>query len=73
MKSVLNIEPVHPKRPGTNSLRPGDIKRYGVERFMKERESLGPFQIPPMHFSDEENRRMDEILAQEKAFKANGF
>jgi hypothetical protein len=44
---------------------PSDIKRWGVERFLDAvapKESLH-FGIA---FSEDENRRMDEIIAQEK-------
>ncbi len=50
---------------GSNVYDPSDIKRWGVERFLDAvapKESLC-FGIA---FSEDENRRMDEIIAQEK-------
>ena len=50
---------------GSNVYDPSDIKRWGVERFLDAvapKESLR-FGIA---FSEDENRRMDEIIAQEK-------
>jgi len=54
---------------GRNSLRPEEIKAYGVERFLAEQEKLGPLLIPDFHFTEEENRLMDEILAEERQAK----
>ena len=54
---------------GRKSLRPEDIKAYGVQRFLDEQAQRGPLQLPKLHFTDEENRLMDEILAEERRAK----
>ncbi|MGI4865742.1 MAG: hypothetical protein ACRYFZ_17600 [Janthinobacterium lividum] len=51
---------------GRTSLRPEDIKAYGVQRFVDEQAKRGPFPIPDLHFTEEENRIMDELLAAER-------
>lgn len=73
MNPTTELEPIPPRKPGVNSYRPEDIKRWGIERFMKERGPQEPFQIPPMHFTEEENRRMDELLEEERQAKTNGL
>ena len=73
MKSPFDEEPIPPRKRGTNSYNPADIKRWGVQRFLDERASQGPFIIPPMHFTEEENRRMDELLEEERQATANGL
>lgn len=50
---------------GRTSLRPEEIKAYGVQRFLEEQAQRGPLQLPKLHFTDEENRLMDELLAEE--------
>ncbi len=52
---------------GRTSLRPEDIRAYGVKRFLDEQEARGPLQLPKLHFTEEENLIMDELLAEEKA------
>lgn len=54
---------------GRKSLRPEDIKAYGVQRFLDEQAQRGPFQLPKLHFTEEENRIMDELLAEERRTK----
>ena len=53
------------KERGSNIYKPSDIKRWGVDRFL---DAVSPKE--PIHFgiefSEEENRRMDEILEEEK-------
>ncbi|MGI4740450.1 MAG: hypothetical protein ACRYG7_35200 [Janthinobacterium lividum] len=56
---------------GRTSLRPEEIKAYGVRRFLDEQAKRGPFPIPDLHFTEEENRLMDQILAEERQAKAN--
>lgn len=56
---------------GRTSLRPEDIKAYGVRRFLDEQAKRGPFPALDVPFTEEENRRMDEILAEERQAKAN--
>ena len=50
---------------GRTSLRPEEIKAYGVQRFLDEQAKRGPLQLPKLHFTDEENRLMDALLAEE--------
>jgi hypothetical protein len=74
MNLTINPEPIPPKKPGIDSYRPEDIKRWGVQRFLEEQAAQGPFQVPPMHFTEEENQRMDEVLEQERqATAADGL
>lgn len=68
-----NLEPTPPKKYGVNSYRPEEIKRWGVQRFLDERAKLGPVPIPDFQFTEEENRRMDEIIEQERQATANGL
>lgn len=60
-------------RRGANSYKPEDIRRWGVQRFMNEIAPKEPLEIPDLGFSDDENRRMDEILTQEREASANGL
>ncbi len=69
----VNLEPIPPKQRGINSYRPEDIKRWGVERFLEYQAVEGPFKIPPMRFTEEENRRMDELLEEERQASENGL
>ena len=67
-------EPIPPLKPGQwNVYRPEDIMRWGVQRFLDEVCAKEPFQIPDLGFSEEENKRMDEILKQEREASANGI
>lgn len=47
---------------GRTSLRPEDIKAYGIERFLREQEERGPFPAPDFTFTEEESRQIDEFL-----------
>lgn len=51
-------------RIGANSYKPEDIRRWGVQRFMREIAPEEPLEIPDLGFSADENKRMDEILKQ---------
>lgn len=73
METKQPIEPIPPMRRGANSYKPEDIRRWGVQRFMNEIAPKEPLEIPDLGFSDDENRRMDEILTQEREASANGF
>lgn len=73
METTKQLEPIPPMRRGANSYKPEDIRRWGVQRFMDEIAPKEPFEIPDLRFSDEENRKMDEILQQEKEASANGL
>ena len=56
------------KERGSNVYKPEDIKRWGVERFLDAVAPKEPFRFG-IQFSEEENRRMDEILEEEKGRK----
>lgn len=56
--------------PGRRSYRPEEIKAYGVERFLEEQAARGPLVLPKLHFTEEENRLMDQLLAEEAASDA---
>lgn len=56
---------------GRTSLRPEEIKAYGVRRFLDEQAKRGPLQLPKLHFTAEENRLMDDLLAAEKSAPPN--
>jgi len=53
------------KEQWSNVYTPEDIKRWGVERFLDAVSPKQPFQFG-IDFTEEENRRMDEILEEEK-------
>lgn len=65
------IEPIPPMRRGANSYKPEDIRRWGVQRFMSEVAPKEPLEIPDLGFSEEENRRMDELLKLEREASAH--
>jgi hypothetical protein len=50
----------------TNSYRPEDIKRWGVEYFMDTVCGKEDIVIPSLGFTVEENNRMEEILKEEE-------
>ncbi len=72
MKNEEPLEPIPPMRPGVNVYSPEDIRRWGVKRFLDEVCAKEPFPIPDLNFTDEENRRMDEVLRQERQATAEG-
>ena len=49
----------------TNSYRPEDIKRWGVEYFMDTVCAKEDIVIPTLGFTAEENEKMEEILKEE--------
>lgn len=53
------------KERGSNVYKPEDIKRWGVERFLNAVSPKEPFQFG-IEFTDEENRRMNAIVEEEK-------
>ena len=64
-------EPIPPLKPHQwNIYSPEDIRRWGVQRFLDEVCAKEPFQIPDLGFTEEENKRMDEILRQEREASA---
>jgi hypothetical protein len=71
-KNTQDVIP--PLKPGQwNSYSPADIKRWGVERFLDEVCAKEPIAIPNLGFTEEENRRMDQILEEERQASANGL
>ncbi|MBC3789154.1 hypothetical protein [Spirosoma utsteinense] len=72
MENKEPLEPIPPIQPGANSYNPKDIRRWGVKRFLDEVCPKEPFMIPDLGFTDEENRRMDEALDQERQATADG-
>ncbi len=56
---------------GRTSLRPEDIKAYGIARFLDEQEKRCPLPALNIAFTEEENRLMDQILAEERQAAAN--
>ena len=53
------------KERGSNIYKPSDIKRWGVERFLDAVSPKESFRFG-IKFTEEENRRMDEVLEEEK-------
>ena len=71
MQSVKE-DAIPPMKPHQwNSYRPEDVKRWGVERFLHETAPKEPIPIPDLEFTEEENRRMDQLLREEKEHKEN--
>lgn len=56
------------KERGSNVYKPSDIKRWGVDRFLDAVSPREPISFG-IEFTEEENRRMDEILAEEEGRK----
>lgn len=74
MNTKENIEAIPPlKRGRLNSYSPADIKRWGVQRFLDEVCEKDPIPIPNLGFTEEENRRMDELLQEEKEASRDGL
>jgi hypothetical protein len=73
MQTTKLPEPIPPMRRGANSYKPEDIRRWGVQRFINEVAPKEPLAIPDLGFTEEENRRMDELLKQERDAPANDF
>ncbi len=71
METKELVEPIPSMRRGANSYKPEDIRRWGVQRFMDAVAPKEPFEIPDLGFSEDENRRMDELLKQEREASAN--
>lgn len=67
MAKPVNIisEQIPPIRKGQlNIYKPSDIKRWGVERFLAEVAPQTPIQ-PNFNFTEEEQKRMDQLLAED--------
>jgi hypothetical protein len=66
METTEKIEDQIPpmKKGQLNVYKPSDIKRWGVERFLDATTVTEPFLMEFPTFTDEENQRMDEILAE---------
>ncbi len=61
---AINDEIPPMRRGQLNIYKPSDIKRWGVERFLEATAVREPFLLEFPEFTEEENRRMDEILAE---------
>ena len=67
IESVIGPESFPPNTPGqSNIYKPSTIKRYGVSNFLGQVSPKGPVQ-PDFAFTDEEQRRMDEILGERES------
>lgn len=67
MKTVKQKDKIPPmKMHQWNSYRPEDVKRWGIERFLSEVAPKAPISLPDLGFTDEENRRMDELLKEDR-------
>ena len=67
-------EKIPPMKPHQwNSYRPEDVKRWGIERFLDEVAPQEPIPVPDFGFTEEENRRMDELLKEEQEQKEGGL
>ena len=53
------------KRGQLNIYKPSDIMRWGVERFLEKTAVNEPFLLEFPEFTEEENRIMDELLAED--------
>lgn len=60
----INDEIPPMRRGRLNSYKPEDIRRWGVERFLEATAVREPFNRVFPEFTEEENRRMDELLAE---------
>jgi len=65
METTKEQEHIPPMKKGQlNIYKPSDIKRWGIERFLDATAVRDPFLLEFPEFTDEENRRMDELLAE---------
>ena len=53
------------KRGKLNIYKPSDIKRWGTQQFLEKVSPKEPIQ-PNFNFSEEEQKRMDQLLAEER-------
>lgn len=61
--------PKYPPQPRSNSYRAEDIvAEFGsLAQFMEAMGPKSPLEIPELKFTDAENQRMDQLLAEENA------
>lgn len=52
---------------------PADIKRWGVQHFLDAVAPTDPLPIPDLGFTAEEDKRMDELLQEERLAAARGL
>ena len=66
MEATKQVEEEIPpmKKGQLNVYKPSDIKRWGVERFLEATAVREPFLLQFPEFTEEENRVMDELLAE---------
>jgi len=67
METKKPLEVIPPMRRGANSYKPEDIVRWGIQRFLEEIAPKKPLEIPDLGFTDEENKRMDDLLNEEQS------
>ncbi len=67
IKSSINVNAIPLMKKGkANSYRPDDIKKWGIQRFLETVCSKEPIIVPDFNFSKEENKKMEEIILEEK-------
>ena len=84
MNPATDLEPIPPRKPGLNSPRPNGSPRpnsYRAEDIVAEYGTLAnfmaavgpkaPLEIPDLGFSEAEERRMNQLLAEENAAADN--
>lgn len=66
METTKQVEGEIPpmKKGQLNIYKPSDIKRWGVQRFLEETSVKEPFLLEFPEFTDQENKRMDALLAE---------
>lgn len=66
METTKQVEDEIPpmKKGQLNIYKPSDIKRWGVQRFLEETSVKEPFLLEFPEFTDQENKRMDALLAE---------
>lgn len=52
------------KKGQLNIYKPSDIKRWGTERFLETTAVKDPLLLQFPEFSEEENKRMDDLMAE---------
>lgn len=74
METTKKEDEIPPFKPGqSNSFRPEDVKRWGVERFLAEAAPKEPAPMPDFEFTEEENRVLDAVLAEEREAADRGL
>ena len=67
MKATEEKRSIPPMQKGKlNIYKPSDIKRWGTKQFLEKVSPKEPIQ-PTFNFSQEEQERMDQLLAEENS------